>query len=426
MNYIGTLPEKIFGQAPHTVPTETAHDHSKEVKALEFHGAQDVRVLYHPKPIITHEKDCVVRITTTTVCGSDLHLYHRLIPELKLGYVLGHEGVGIIESVGPGVKNVKVGQRVVVSAIMTCGECWWCKQELFSCCEATNNSGTMNTLYGHTSAGILGYSHLLGGYEGTQAEYVRVPFADNNVLPLPDNISDEKAMSLSDIACTSWHGTDLGEVSDKEGRNTVAIWGLGPVGLLAVQWAFVRGAKKVVAIDNVQARLDIAAKLGAVPLNFDKQDVYETLMKEFPVTKGPDVAIDCVGFRYNKSWLHAVQKKLNLETDSIDVVVECIKCVRKGGVMVLIGDYVGYTNGFPIGAMMEKGLTTKGGQVHVQKYWKHILQLILENKFDPSVVYTHTFNFDQMAEVYAQFDAKEGGIIKPIVKTDYAKAAVIA
>ena len=263
----------------------------------------------------------------------------------------------------------------------------------------------MNTLYGHTSAGILGYSHLLGGYEGTQAEYVRVPFADNNVLPLPETISDEKALSLSDIACTSFHGTDLGEISDKEGRNTVAIWGLGPVGLLTVEWAFVRGAKKVVAIDNVEARLEIAAKLGAVPLNFDKQDVYETLMKEFPVTKGPDVAIDCVGFRYgsvalqavqpsldailtrhsqtnryNKSWLHAVQKKLNLETDSIDVVVECIKSIRKGGVMVLIGDYVGYTNGFPIGAMMEKGLTTKGGQVHVQKYWKASRSLPLFQK----------------------------------------------
>ncbi|KAJ3035640.1 hypothetical protein HDV00_003580 [Rhizophlyctis rosea] len=419
MNYVGTLPEKILGTVPTATPTEANTHPTAEHKALEFHGAKDVRVLYHPKPLISHEKDCVVRITTTTVCGSDLHLYHRLIPELKTGYVLGHEGVGIVESVGSGVKDIKVGQRVAVSAIQICGECWYCQQELFSCCDRTNNSGTMNTLYGHRSAGILGYSHLLGGYEGTQAEYVRVPFADLNVLPLPENISDDKALSLSDIACTSYHGTDLGEVSDKEGRNNVAIWGLGPVGLLAVQWAFVRGAKKVVAIDNVPERLAIAEKMGAVPLDFSKKDVYETLMKEFP-GKGPDVAIDCVGFRYNKSWLTTIQKKLSLETDSLDVIAECIKCVRKGGVMVLIGDYIAYANGFPIGAMMEKGLTTKGGQVHVQKYWKHILQLMIENKFDPSVVYTGTYPFEKIADIYKQFDEKADGMVKPIIKTEYA------
>jgi len=294
-NYVGTLAERLTGTKPCPL-TETKYSETETARALEFFGTKDVRVVYRPKPMVTHAKDAVVRITTTTVCGSDLHLWHRQIPELEKGDVLGHEAVGIVESVGPGVTGIKPGQRVVISAILACGECWYCQHVLFSCCETTNSSGTMETLYGHHTAGILGYSHLLGGYDGAQAEYIRIPFADMNLLPVPDHLRDDQVICLSDIACTGWHGTDLGEVSGDDARKRVAVWGLGPVGLMAVRWAIYRGAEKVVAIDCVESRLKLAESIGAVPLNYKELDVYEQLKKEFP--RGPDVGIDCVGFRY--------------------------------------------------------------------------------------------------------------------------------
>ncbi|KAI8826232.1 GroES-like protein [Fimicolochytrium jonesii] len=421
-NYIGSLPEKLVGTVPTATPTVSIKDPILKTRALEFYGKKDLRVVDRPRPMISHPKDAIVKITATTVCGSDLHLYHRQIPEIEKHDVFGHEAVGIIEQVGAEVTNLHVGQRVVISAIIGCGECWFCQQELFSSCETTNNSGTMTYLYGHHSAGIFGYSHLLGGYDGLQAEIARVPFANVNLLPLPDSVSDAHGIVLSDIACTGWHGVDLGEVSSAEGRNTVAVWGAGPVGLMAARWALHRGAKKVVVIDTVAARLEVARSIGCVPLDFAKEDVYETLMKHFPANGGgPDVAIDCVGFRYNKSYLHAIQRGLNLETDGVDVVAECIKCVRKCGVVVLIGDYAGLANQYPVGAQMEKGLTMRGGQVFVQKYWKHLLHLIETGEMDPSFVITHTFPFEEMPKAYALFDEKKDGIIKCVVTTSYSK-----
>ncbi|KAJ3189748.1 hypothetical protein HDU85_000032 [Gaertneriomyces sp. JEL0708] len=414
-NYIGTAPEKVVGTVPTVTPVHPVNDPILKARALEFFGKRDLRVVERPRPMITDQRDAIVRITLTTVCGSDLHLYHREIPEIKKHDVFGHEAVGIVEQVGSAVKDIKQGQRVAISAVIACGECWFCKRGQMSCCDCTNSSGTMDYLYGNRTAGIFGYSHLLGGYEGLQAEYARVPFADINLLPLPESVSDEAAITLSDIACTGWHGTELGEVSAEEGKNNVAIWGMGPVGLMAARWAVHRGAKKVVAIDSVPERLEKAKSIGAIPLNYTKEDVFEGLKKHFQY--GPDVGIDCVGFRYAKSLMHKVERALNLETDAVDVVAEVIKCTRKGGIVVLIGDYVGLANQYPIGAQMEKSLTVRGGQVFVHRYWKHLLELFEKGVVDPTFVVTHTYRFEDIPQLYEAFDAKRDGVIKGVVKT---------
>jgi threonine dehydrogenase-like Zn-dependent dehydrogenase len=393
--------------------TQAAKDPNRTHKALEFHGKQDVRVVDRPKPLITDPKDCIVRVTSTTVCGSDLHLYHAEFEGLYKGDVLGHEAMGIVESVGPEVKDLKVGDRVVISAVIVEGECSFCKNGLFSLCEGTNPNTKLEETYGDRLSGVFGYSHLLGGFEGCQAEFVRVPFADNTCLKIQNNLPDEKLLFLSDIVSTGYHGTELGAVSPGQ---TVAIWGCGPVGLMACMWSKFRGAKRVIVIDPDEYRLNLAkTKLGVETLNSSKvEDPVRALRTLIP--GGPDVAIECVGFRFPQRIIHKIERLAKLETDSPEILTQCIKGLRKGGTLAIIGDYYLTSNHFPIGAMMEKCITVRGGQVFVQRYWKQLLKYIEDGKVDPSFVISHQMPFEKAAEAYKIFDEHKENALKIVLK----------
>jgi len=300
------------------------------MKAAEWHGKESIKVVSRPAPTITDDEDCIVRITSTTVCGSDLHMYFHQIPggtkAMHTGDIMGHEGVGIVTEVGPAVKKVKVGDRVVVSAVISCGQCSYCKAGKFSSCDRTNPSKLQEDLYGHRTAGLFGYSHFCGGYGGLQAEYARVPIADVNTLVITnDKLRDDQILPLSDIICTGFHGNELANVS--EGK-TVVVWGCGPVGIMAQYIALHRKAQLVIGIDNHPERLELARKLGARTINFDEVDVVEEIRKIIP--DGPDCCIDCVGFRFPKSWNQWIQQKLHVATDAIDIVRECIFVCKKG------------------------------------------------------------------------------------------------
>lgn len=404
----------------HFPKVESRKDPNKTMSAVEWMGTEDVRVVERPKPLITETTDVIVRITSTTICGSDLHLYHNEVPSYKepamqRGDVLGHEGMGIIEDCGSDVKNFKKGDRVVISAVISCGKCFYCKQQSYSLCDDTNPSMDLEALYGHRLSGIFGYSHLCGGFDGCQAEYVRVPIGDVNLLKVKENLKDEQVIFLSDIACTGYHATELGEV--KEGK-TVAIWGCGPVGLMAVMWSKFKKAARVFAIDSEPYRLEMAKKLGAETINFAEKDVPTVVRTMCP--GGPDVCIECAGFRFPKTDFHKEQKQSKAETDAPEILTEMILSCRKGGHISIIGDYFGVTNGFPIGAMMEKNLHVTGGQVFVQKYWKQILQYIENGQVDLTWVVTHKLPFAQAAEGYKIFDHRQQNCLKIILKTSGA------
>jgi threonine dehydrogenase-like Zn-dependent dehydrogenase len=380
--------------------------------AVELYGNKSIQVnTARPRPVVTDPGDCIVRITTTTICGSDLHLYHHEFQGIPKGYVLGHEPMGVVVSVGPSVRDINVGDRVVVSAVITEGDCWYCKNGFPSWCEGTNPSKRMEEVYGHRLAGIFGYSELLGGYDGGQAEYLRVPYADLNCLKIPVGIPDEKVLFLSDIMCTGWHGNELGAVAPGQ---TVAIWGAGPVGQMAAMWAKFRGAR-VIIIDKLAYRLSLAASsLNCVTINSSEVSVVERMREICP--GGPDVAIECVGFRFPESVVHKMERLLRAETDTPEVLHECIMCLRKGGTLAIIGDYYMLANQFPIGPLMEKGIVVRGGQVHVQRYWKHLLQLVIDQKVDPSFVISHIMPLEKAADAYKMFDKREQNAMKILLK----------
>jgi len=392
-------------------------DMNHKMSALEWHGNKDVRVVQRFRPAITEPRDIIVRVTTATVCGSDLHLYHKEFEGLETGDILGHEAVGIVEQIGPEVKNFKAGDRVVVSAIIACGECFYCKQKQTSLCLSTNPDARLDAIYGHRLSGVFGYSHLLGGYEGCQAEFVRVPIGDVNCLKIPDTLNDAKAIMLSDIACTGWHANELAEV--KEGQ-TVAVWGCGPVGLMVMMWAKFRGASRIIAIDNLPYRLQLAKeKFGAEIIDYSKADVVSTIHNLLPL--GPDVCIEAAGFRYTKSVSHAAQRAAQLETDTPEILSEVIKSVRLGGHVSIVGDYYNLANAFPIGAMMEKGITIRGSQVYVHKYWQQLMEYFVQGKVDPSFVVTHEMPLEKADEAYRIFDHKQDGAIKILLKAQQAE-----
>jgi threonine dehydrogenase-like Zn-dependent dehydrogenase len=344
-------------------------------------------------------------------------LYHKEFDGLEPGDILGHEAVGIIEKVGPEVKNFKVGDRVVISAVISYGECFYCKQKQMSLCISTNPDPRLDAVYGQRLSGIFGYSHLLGGYDGCQAEFVRVPIGDVNCLKIPDTLSDAKAILLSDIACTGWHANELAEV--REGQ-TVAVWGCGPVGLMAMMWAKFRGASRIIAIDCLPYRMQLAKdKLGAEIIDFSKTDVVSALHTLLPL--GADVCIEAVGFRYAKSLTHAAQRTAQLETDTPEILTEVIKCTRNGGHIAVVGDYYNLANAFPIGALMEKGLTFRGSQVYVQKYWQQLMEYFVQGRVDPSFVITHEMPLEKTDEAYRIFDQKQDGAIKILLKAQQAE-----
>jgi threonine dehydrogenase-like Zn-dependent dehydrogenase len=420
--------QKAFEDNVNTIPdadnkikvsTKFKEHSTLKMRAAEWHGKENIKIVERPAPTITDDRDCIVRITSTTVCGSDLHMYFNQLPgssvAMQVGDIMGHESVGIVTDVGPMVKNVTIGDRVVISAPISCGECSYCKAEQYSCCDATNPSNLQQYLYGHRTTGIFGYSHFCGGYAGVQAEYARVPFADVNTLKITnDKLRDEQILPLADILCTGYHGNELANV--QEGK-TVCIWGCGPVGIMAQYIALHRKAKMVIGIDNHPERLELARKLGSLTINFDDVNVTEEIRKLIP--DGPDCCIDCVGYRFPKSWNQWLQQKLKVATDAIDVVRECIFVCRKAGHIGLIGDYFDVANSFPIGAFMEKGLTMSGGQLYCQKYWKHLLDLIEKGELDPSFIFSHTMKFEEIDKAYDMFGHVKDGVIKVFLKTQF-------
>jgi threonine dehydrogenase-like Zn-dependent dehydrogenase len=400
------------------------NDENRTHRAVEWHGAKDVRVnMNRPKPNVTDPQDVILRVTSTNICGSDLHLYLGYMPAMKSGDVLGHEFMGIVEEAGPEVKHVKKGDRVVACFDIGCGCCWFCEHELFSSCDRSNPSAAQEKLYGHRTAGLHGFGHLTGGWDGGQAEYARVPFADTNLLKVPDNLSDEQVVFLSDILCTAWHANELGSVGKGD---VVAIWGAGPVGILAAHCAQVRGAKRVILIDNQAYRLKhAAAKLpGLETINFGERNVLEAIKELAP--NGPDVGIEAVGFHYTTSMLSKAQMLVGLETDPSDMLNEMIYAVRKGGRLSVVGVYAGKTNGLAIGAFMEKGMSMAAGQTPCQKYWEHLLKMIDAGEIDPTIVITHRMPLDQAPHAYKIFNDKTEGCIKVILKPGLDKPIVTA
>jgi len=396
-------------------PSKAKYDESRKMTALQFNGKENIKVGEVPVPLVTDATDAVVKVTASTVCGSDLHLYNGKVPSMVKGDIMGHESVGVVEEVGPGVKNIQKGDRVVISAVIACGECVYCKRQEWSCCDTTNTSERQEALYGHNTGALFGYSHMVGGYDGCQAEYVRVPYADVNLFQIPSNISDKQALCIADIACTSYHGTELGEVKTGD---TVVVFGCGPVGLLTQMWAKYRGARIVVAIDIDPQRLAFAkSKFGVEIVNSKEEDPLEAVEKLIP--GGPDTVIDCVGFRFPEGFLHKLELKLKMETDAPNIVNTAIKMVRKNGKITLIGDYFGYTNHFNIGALMEKHLTMNGGQLWPQKYQKKIFEAMAKGEIDPTVVLTHTYPLSKGDEAYKAMNNHANGMIKPLVLPDH-------
>jgi len=389
------------------------------MRALTWHGKHDVRVDTVPDPKIINPRDAIIKITSTAICGSDLHLYDHTIPTLKAGDVLGHEFMGEVVEVGPGNSRLKVGQRVVVPFVIACGQCFFCKQQQFSACDNSNPAETADMsefLYGYPMTGAFGYSHLTGGYAGGQAEYVRVPFSDVGPIVIPDGIEDEKVLFLSDILPTGWMAA---ENCDIKPTDTVAVWGAGPVGLFAVQSALALGAHRVISIDHYPHRLDLAKSLGAEVINFEEVDVREALV-EMTGGIGPDACIDAVGMESHGVSADAVMDKVKaavkLVTDRTHGLRQVIIACRKGGKLSIPGVYGGVTDKFPIGALMEKGLSVKSGQTHVQKYMPQLLQMILEGKLDTTFLISHRLSLEEAPTGYKMFKEQQNEVTKVVLK----------
>lgn len=390
-----------------------AFQQQKTMKAVVWQKPGEVRVETVPRPTLGSAGDAIVRVTAATICGSDLHHYHGAIPGMMQGDILGHEFIGIVEEVGPAVEKLKVGDRVVVSCVIACGECDFCKELNTSFCDTTNQNPAQALVYGQSLAAAYGYTHQTGGYPGGQSGFVRVPYADFNTLHVPEDVTDEQAVALSDTWCTGWMAADYAHAGPGK---TIAVWGLGPIGLTALEAARTMGATRFIAIDRVPERLELAkTRFGADVINYDHQEDVTAKVLELTNRRGPDACIDATGFRYTKTAHTKVEKTLRMETDSIDALSECIKAVRKGGRVVPIGDFFGYANHFPIGAVMEKGVTLQSSQIHVHKYWKTVMQAIREGRYDPTFTLTHKVPLERAPEMYELWDKKEGGVIKAML-----------
>jgi threonine dehydrogenase-like Zn-dependent dehydrogenase len=380
------------------------------MKALCWYGRHDVRVERVPDPTILNPRDAIIRVTSTAICGSDLHLYGGFIPGLKPGDILGHEFMGEVVEIGSGVRNLQRGDRVVVPFAIACGGCRLCQQTQFSLCDNSNpNASALETLYGYSGAGLFGYSHLYGGYAGGQAEYVRVPFADVGPLKVPDSLSDEQVLFLTDILPTGYMAAENCDIASGD---VVAVWGCGPVGQFAIVSAYLLGAGKVIAIDHIDARLQLARDYGrAETINFRTDDVYETL-REMTGGRGPDACIDAVGLEaHGTGSIGALYDKtkvaMMMATDRLTALREALMACGKGGTVSIPGVYGGFLDKVPIGAAFAKGLTLKMGQTHVHRYLRPLLARIEAGSIDPTFVISHRLPLDAAPDGYQLFLEKE-------------------
>ncbi|WWC65327.1 uncharacterized protein I303_107945 [Kwoniella dejecticola CBS 10117] len=420
MQAVANMVQDAMGPVPVAANPEYKHrPDGSTMKALAWFGNEKVQLVDAPIPDISEDKDVILKVTGTTICGSDLHLYHSEMIGMQKGDILGHEFMGVVDKVGPGVTTLKPGDKVVTSFQVACGTCRYCQKKFSSMCDRTNNSSLMASMYGQRDAGFFGYGHLTGGLPGGQAEYARVPFGEVNCLKIPPGVTDEQVLYLSDVLPTSYHAVVDTRVEEGD---IVGIWGLGPIGLACVKWALLKGASKVYAIDTQPARLAAAKALGnVVPVDFKAENVTKKISGEVP--GGLDVCIDATSFHEPKTLLHKVEKALMLETDVSETPNEMIWLVKKFGRVGLIGAYAGYTNHFNIGALMEKGVRFIGnGQAPVHLYWHEILNdYILTGKFDVKMLVSHRVNIEDFPQLYEKFDKRFAGVEKVFVATKFSE-----
>jgi threonine dehydrogenase-like Zn-dependent dehydrogenase len=387
------------------------------MKAVCWEGTNTIRVENVPDPTILNPRDAVVRITSTAICGSDLHLLDGFIPTMRKGDILGHEFMGEVVETGRGVKNLRKGDRVIVPFPIACGSCFFCDQKLFSLCDNSNpNAWMQEKMYGYTTAALFGYSHMMGGYAGGQAEYARVPFADVGPFKVPEHLTDEQVLFLTDIFPTGYMAA---ENCDLKGGETVAVWGCGPVGQFAIRSAFLLGAKRVIAIDTVPERVQMAVAGGAEPLDSMDPDLFYKL-REMTGGIGPDACIDAVGMEAHGAhidyWYDKAKTAAMMATDRASTLRQAIHCCRKGGVLSIPGVYGGFIDKVPMGAAFNKGLTLKMGQTHVHRYLPRLLAHIEKGEIDPSFVITHEEPLERAPDMYKTFRDKKDGCIKVVLK----------
>lgn len=388
------------------------------MKATCWMGKTNVQVQEVPDPKILNRRDAIVRITATAICGSDLHLYNGFVPSMMKGDILGHEFMGEVVEVGPAVRNLRVGDRVVVPFPIACGGCLSCHHQMFSLCENSNpNAWMAEKLWGHSPAGIFGYSHLVGGYAGGQAEYARVPFADVGPIKVPDELEDEQVLFLSDIFPTGYMAA---EACNIQPGDTVAVWGCGPVGQFAIKSAYLLGARRVIAIDRFEYRLRMASeKAGAETLNYEEVDVLEAL-KEMTGGRGPDACIEAVGLESHSSGLEYLydraKQAVMLETDRPIALREAIQACRNGGTVSVSGVFGGFIDKFPMGSFMNRSLTMKTGQTHVQRYLRPLMERIQKGEIDPRFIITHRMKLSDAAQGYEIFKHKQDDCMKVVLR----------
>jgi threonine dehydrogenase-like Zn-dependent dehydrogenase len=387
------------------------------MKANCWHGINDVRIEKVPDPKILSDGDVIVKITSTAICGSDLHLYDGYVPSMEAGDILGHEFMGEVVEVGRNVKRVKMGDRIVVPFPIACGKCFACEQKMFSVCENTNPNAEMaERMWGHSTAGIFGYSHLTGGYAGGQAEFARVPYADVGPLIVPDGMTDDQVLFLSDILPTGYMAA---EACDIKPGDTVAVWGCGPVGQFAIQSAYLLGAERVIAIDRFPERLAMARDLSkAEVLNYEEVDIIDAL-KQMTGGRGPDACIDAVGMEAHGTGISyaydRIKQAMRMETERPTALREAILSCRNGGVVSVPGVYGGFADKIPLGSIMNRSLTIKTGQTHVHRYMQPLLERIQKGELDPSCIITHHMALDDAPHAYELFKHKQDQCVKVVL-----------
>ncbi|WP_151632417.1 zinc-dependent alcohol dehydrogenase [Noviherbaspirillum aerium] len=388
------------------------------MRAAVWHGKRDIRVDNVPDPEIINPRDAIVKVTSTAICGSDLHLYNGFVPTMEKGDIIGHEFMGEIVELGSEVKNLKIGDRVVVPFPIACGNCFFCDEKLYSVCENSNpNAAMAEKMWGHSPAGIFGYSHLTGGYAGGQAEYVRVPFADVGPIKVPDGLTDEQVLFLSDILPTGYMAA---EACDIKPGSVVAVWGCGPVGQFAIQSAYLLGAERVIGIDRFPERLRMAREISkAITLDYEEVDIASAL-KEMTGGRGPDACIDAVGMEAHGMGMMGaydrVKQAMSLETDRPVALRQALMACRNGGVVSIPGVYGGFLDKIPFGSIMNRSLTIRTGQTHVQRYMRPLLERIQKGEIDPAVIITHRMALDDAPHGYDIFCNKQDECIKIVMK----------
>jgi len=388
------------------------------MKALTWHGKHDIRCETVPDPIIEDDRDAIIKVTACAICGSDLHLYQGSVPDMHSGDVMGHEAMGEVVDVGKGNSKLQVGDRVVVPFTISCGHCFFCQRGFFSGCENSNpDKEKAKKMWGNSPAGLFGYTHMLGGYSGGQAEYLRVPYADVGPIKVPDGLTDEQALFLSDIFPTGYMAAEFCNIQPGE---TVAIWGCGPVGQMAIRSAYMLGAARVIAVDSVAERLALAAASGALTLNYLETDIYDEIM-QLTGGRGADACIDAVGTEADPaaSWdsrIDRIKVATFMGTDRPHVLRQAIHCCRNFGTVSIVGVYGGFLDKIPMGSAINRGLTLRMAQTPVQRYLPMLMDRVLKGEIDPSFVITHRATLEEGPGLYETFKNKDDGCIKVVIK----------